>query len=276
MSSATYSSYEKHDISKPFVQLFIAPRKSGKTYLINKLLRNVWRKEFDYIVIVSPTLEYQDEYPIESYVDADKRMKIYSGFDTVIPQLIEDQKRTQALVKENPKEYKEVHTLMIFDDCIDSNLFKHASRQNVCDQLGERGRHFNMSVVITSQYMTAVSPSLRRQAEALYIFAPLNYAEVDKTLDEYVPKKWRTEFRDRLEQAFEEQYAFLLIDGSSHRRQNPKLRLRKGFTEYLIPLDIREEDEKNNSIKPSRASKRQKKRSTSNDDTTAKDPVPNP
>ena len=141
------------------------------------------------------------------------------------------------LHKENPDEYDVPSTLIILDDIIDSGLMRWGSNKNVVDEIAERGRHYNMSVVITSQYMSAVSPSLRRNAEALFLFAPINFADVDRTLEEYVPKRWRKEFLERVEEVFSERFAFIIIDGSVERRLNYRLRLRKGFTDTVLPLE---------------------------------------
>lgn len=247
--SPTYTNWKDFDIEVPFVQLFVAPRKSGKTTLIVQLLKQKWIKLFDYVVIASPTLVFKDDYDIENVMGTTKLLKIKQGFTTILPQLIEDQRSTALLHKENPEEFEKVETLLILDDCIDSKLFKFRSAQNICDMLAERGRHFHTSLVLTSQYMSAISPSIRRNAETLFLFAPLNFADVDRTLEEYVPKRWRKAFSQRLEDMFREPFAFLLIDGSQQRRQNFKLRLRKGFSELMFPLSDREEDEEHFSIR---------------------------
>lgn len=247
--STTYTDYHKLGIEPPFVSIFVAPRKSGKTFLINKLIQNVWAKQFEYIVIASPTLEFVDDYPVEQYVeDKSKLLKVHEGLETTLKRLIEDQKRTQLLHKENPDEYDEVSTLLILDDIIDSKLMKWGSTNNITDLIAERGRHFNLSLVLTSQFLSAISPSVRRNAETLTMFAPINFAEVDRTLQEYVPTQWRFEFQERLADMFRERFAFLIIDGSVGRRTDFRMRLRKGFSELMFELN--EEDKDALYIKP--------------------------
>jgi hypothetical protein len=53
-----------------------------------------------------------------------------------------------------------------------------------------------MSVIISAQYLTGISPSLRRNAEYLFIFSPTNYPETEKILEGYVPKSERERFQE--------------------------------------------------------------------------------
>lgn len=236
--SKTYKQYKQLNLEPPFVATFVAPRKSGKTHLITQLLLEVWKDMFDYIIIASPSLEYENEYEIEDEVpDRSRLLKVSKNIGEIMTQIISDQKNAAILHKENKDEYELPSTLIILDDIIDSGLMKWGSNKNVVDEIAERGRHYGMSVVLTSQYMSAVSPSIRRNAEALFLFAPINFADVDRTLEEYVPKRWRKEFLERVEEVFSERFAFIIIDGSVARRLDFRLRLRKGFTDTVLPIE---------------------------------------
>lgn len=240
MSSPTYKAYDKFTIEKPFVSIFVAPRKSGKTYLINKLLRHVWFNQFDYVVIASPSLEFTDDYPDELSAKT-KVIKISDNFHAILSQIIAEQKRSAKLHKEDSDEYDEVHTLMILDDLIDNDILRFNARDNLVDEIAERGRHYKISLVVSAQILSKVSVSMRRNAEALFFFAPLNYTDFERILQEFVPLEYRRQLRDKLHETYKEEFAFLLFDGSPARRVNFKLRLRKGFTELLFSLNPQDE-----------------------------------
>jgi hypothetical protein len=243
MLDGTYTAYEQNGIEKPFIMLLGAPRKSGKTFLLNKLLvEGGLHKQFDHIVIASPSLEFNDEYPIEDKVSCEVH-KISSNFKTRIDALIEEQQHAARMVKHHPDTYEPIHTLIVLDDIIDSKLMQYRSSENVGDTLGERGRHFYVSLIGSAQTTTAFSPSIRRNAEYFFIFSPTNYAESERVLDEYVPNEARKEFRSKLTRMFVQEHSFLMIDNSPEKRTYWKKRFRKGFTELMFPMHPGETEE---------------------------------
>ena len=48
--------------------LFVAPTGVGKTHLVLSLLENEYRNNFDFIVIICPTLRYNSMYKSRSWV----------------------------------------------------------------------------------------------------------------------------------------------------------------------------------------------------------------
>jgi len=246
---STYEAFDKFVIEPPFVQVFAAPRRSGKTHLINKLLEHNWRSMFDYIVIASPTLEYKSEYPDELKGNVEV-IKIRDNIVNRVTQIIDEQKDAAKKHEEDPGEFDRVQTLLILDDCLDTELMQWQSANNIADVVAERGRHFDLSFVCSVQVLSKISPSVRRNAEAIFTFSPLNFTDVERILEEYVPREYRKEFRNQFTMdLFSEPYSFVLIDASPERRQNFKLRLRKGFSELIFALDPKDDDFKPQFIK---------------------------
>ena len=151
--------------------------------------------------------------------------------------LMEDQKKANKLHYENPTMYKPVHTLLILDDCIDSRIAQFRSSENIADEIAERGRHYNVSMIVSSQYLSSISPSLRRNAEFLFLFSPTNYADTERVLGEFVPSEVRKEFRELVMRVYLQPYSFMIVDNSPLRRRFYKLRFRKGFSELVFPFD---------------------------------------
>ncbi len=237
MVVSTYEDYEEFNPEIPFVCCLAAPRKSGKSTLIRNLIKYKFRATFDYIIIVCPTLKYKDDYPVEDDVSPNTQViKIYENFETRLEQIIREQEHTAQLHHDNPDVFSPVQTLLILDDCIDSGLMGYRTANNITDIQAERGRHYNMSLIASSQFLSAISPSVRRNGELLFVFAPINYADVERILQEYVPRQWRKRFEQAYHEMFRQPFAFLLIDGTAERRMDFRLRLRKGFRDYIFPL----------------------------------------
>jgi hypothetical protein len=252
MSSPTYTDYKSLGLKPPFVALFAAPRKAGKTVLMSNLLREIWSKQFDNIVIISPTLRYVDDYEHEDIIpDHVRFIKIDSNLQATLQTVIDEQQKFAQKHKDNPEKNPKVETLVILDDCIDTDLFKYNSVDNVVDAIAHTGRHYNLSVALTSQSLARISPEARKNAEALFIFAPHNYMDFERVLEEYVPRDWRKQLRQAVTEMWKEPYAFLIVDGSPERRQHFKMRLRKGFSELLFELDHREDEQVHVELKQS-------------------------
>jgi hypothetical protein len=201
-------------------------------------------KDFDNIIIANPSLEFKDDYKELEGAVKGEILKIRDNFHDKLTLLIDQHKECNRLHYEHPGTYDPVHTLIILDDCIDSKLAQYRSSENIADEIAERGRHYNMSVIISAQYLTGISPSLRRNAEYLFIFSPTNYSETEKILEEYVPKSERKRFQELMKGVFVEKHSFILLDNSPESRIYYKLRFRRGFLEYMFPMKADELEHK--------------------------------
>ena len=55
-------------LKEPHTALFVAPTRVGKTHLALSLLETEYRNDFDFIVIICPTLIYNSTYKNRSWV----------------------------------------------------------------------------------------------------------------------------------------------------------------------------------------------------------------
>lgn len=126
--------------------------------------------------------------------------------------------------------------LLILDDCIDSNVLNFRGAN---DMIAERGRHIKITAIYTSQRESAVSKSIRINADYYIIFSPFAIAELEKFVERMIPKSRRKELLPLLESLFEQPYHFLLVD-NDEREWNKKLKwstaeqLMEGRYEYLF------------------------------------------
>lgn len=151
----------------------VAKRNSGKSYLLRYLVLTE-KENFDKIFVICPT---------------ERINKFYSGFvpekdvfDSYEEEWVE--KLIATLTKVNsgkPKsEYKRV--LLIMDDCIaDTNM--HASP--TLKKLYSRGRHLGVSLVVTTQHLTGISPLMRTNSDFL-LAGQMNRASVELLCSEFL------------------------------------------------------------------------------------------
>ena len=158
-------------MKEPHTALFIAPTGVGKTHLALSLLETEYRDNFDFIVIICPTLRYNSTYKSRSWVWNDP---------DVIP--IEPGNNLYYLIEKISNLLAGDKTLFLIDDIIaDENLDKH------CQPLLElaiSGRHRGHSLWLLTLSYTAVLNNIRRQAKMLYIWYPKNRLDLNTIHEE--------------------------------------------------------------------------------------------
>ena len=58
-------------IEKPHTAIFTGQTGCGKTYLVLDLVENHYKKHFDYIIIICPTLRYNKTYHSKEWIKKD-------------------------------------------------------------------------------------------------------------------------------------------------------------------------------------------------------------
>ena len=161
----------------PFTALIIAPRKSGKTTLLSNLMERLLvdyrgpkgqRDYFEHIVLVSPTAL------IDNSAEGLRKKcdKIYDKYsDAIIDDLI-------ATSTELERQYP---ILLILDDIL-GILPRHSTLSHFCT----RNRHFNISVIITSQHFRAINNVIREKVCALLVFKISNEMEMKALSQELI------------------------------------------------------------------------------------------
>ena len=139
--------------------LFIAPTGVGKTNLIINLLDRprFYKNKFDKIVLFSNTYYSDNIWKSCKSIDEENVHIDYS--DDVLEQIIEEQ-----ISSKNDDE--PLNTLIIFDDII-QQISKHKSLIN---KLIMRNRHYYLTICITTQKYSLVSPTIRNNTAYFVLF----------------------------------------------------------------------------------------------------------
>lgn len=237
-----------------FVMVLSAPRRAGKSFLVEKLLRTKEiQDKYDHIIIMSPSVDFNDDY--DEFRDNPK-FSITTQIDTVtLDNLYEKMAEAKRKVKarerqrrrnpsvdifEEDNELEELlmpNILLILDDAIDSGVMQFLG---VLDKFAERGRHFNASMIGIAQRISAISRSVRLNADYFIIFSPFSMGEFEKFIEEFVSRDKRKELRERVDEIFSKKYEFILVDNTetdpAHKLKTSNAdRFIMGDTTILMP-----------------------------------------
>jgi hypothetical protein len=210
-----------HIISHPFTMNILAPSRSGKSVVITNLLYNKdfnFKKRFDKIIFISPTilidpsLEFarDDEDIIHIH-----EQKYLDNLDSVIENIFEKQ-------KEDPEE----STLLIIDDALlylRSKALMYATTRN---------RHYNLSIIISSQAYKKIDPVIRNNATHWLLFKTHTQKEQDHIEDDF---NGFPDFLKFYKDAVATPYSFLFADML-------KMRLFKRFETDAMYDKVRDHD----------------------------------
>ena len=186
--SKIFKAHDKDDVSKndPLlkntkgsIMLLIGKKRTGKTSLWLSLLSSpkLFGGYFGNIFLISPSKEEKTQALRE---ELGKEDKYYSALtEANITSILDYIKNEQA--KQKMKELKlkkklpPIYNLIILDDVV-SDL-PRSFKKNVITNLFYNHRHYNASLIVISQSYKNIAPSLRKQADLLYIFPTNNLKE---------------------------------------------------------------------------------------------------
>jgi hypothetical protein len=190
-------------LKHPFRIMFYAPSYSGKTTLITELLKNpetTLKKQFKKNIFVFMPTSFSDK----SYEGLVKDDNIFDKYDeSIIKDIV---KESKELIESKGKKHP---VLMIFDDAI---LETDNNRRGLMSLLFTKGRHYNISLIVTTQQAKLALPTLRLNASHNFILPQkLNPMEID-AIGELTPLK-KKQFEKIIEDLRESPpYSYLVID----------------------------------------------------------------
>lgn len=151
-----------------FSALFVASRKSGKTYLARHLLKEYWVDQYDVIIIVSPSAkdsrlyleEVKDKVAMYRAKGIDKQVLHIDQFN---PQAVDNAMKRNTLRLE--KDQEPVNYLFVVDDSGDRKLANNPILLN----LFNRGRHCACSVAYICQNYSQLGSWARNNSNLIFI-----------------------------------------------------------------------------------------------------------
>lgn len=201
----------------PFLIIFQGMKKSGKSVLIKHIIWS-YRDHFAYIVVFSGSEQVNDAYG--SFLP---KKYIHSKYEAdVMKSITEKQKKFKQAGKD-------VHCLIIFDDCLGEGFdWRKPTLNPELITLATSNRHYNISIAICSQSPRLIPPTWRSNADYVFLFRHLNQAVGDlyAQLSPMKRKEWE-EFYDKNTSDFR------IIMFTTHAQKNSDL-----LTVFTVPRDF--------------------------------------
>jgi hypothetical protein len=208
--------------------LFIAPTGVGKTNLIINLLDRprFYKNKFDKVILFSNTYHNDKIWKACKTIDEENVHIDYS--DETLQEIIDEQR--QSIEEENP-----INTLIIFDDII-QQINKHSSLIN---KLVMRNRHYYLTIWITTQKYSLVSPTIRNNTSYYVLFGIKNRKEKDFIINELSDNISEEDFTKIWDYALDgKNYNFMVIS----IKDSPGKMYRKQFKSFMMVQDMKEDD----------------------------------
>ena len=207
---------------KNHITAFVGTSGSGKTNTLISLLtakrkngvRNSYKKVYDKIIIVSPTLASLKNNIFEGLPDEQK----YEVLD----------ENTIDSISDFIEEHDEKNKLIIFDD-VGSQLKIYDRELGL---LVQKYRHDKCSYWFVAQKYKDLNPKIRLQLTHLFLFRPVNNWESQSIADEILPIS-RKELPGFIDYVFDKKYQFLYVDMSL--QNSNKFIFYKGFEKIVFP-----------------------------------------
>lgn len=228
-----------------FVSYVCASRGSGKTIMLINMLTNsdLLAGKFNQVYLINPTAKLDAKYNILKETKGitkinsklikkikeeskDKSVKIFDdysesneiNYETSIPEsnfiekpdiellnnIIEEQK---AIIKRYGKDYSD-KILLVYDDCIGYTKFW---KSEAVKKLVYNSRHFNISIIITSQSYFGLPKPLRLNCSSVMVFYTGNQKEVEAIYEENTGGLNKKQFLKMYNEVCGEPFGFLHI-----------------------------------------------------------------
>jgi len=180
---------------------------------------------FDKVIFVSPSAATIKNSPLEKIADDQKFNELNSEVFDLLEDIGDD------AVEDNK------HNLLILDDV--SSQLRTRENEKILNQTIKNRRHKNLSVWIVGHKITDLAPSLRSNANMIFLFKPKTNKEVNAIQEEYMlmPKKQAEEIFDA---TYKSRYDFLLIDTSL--RTSADFRFFRNYNELVFEKEDKMEN----------------------------------
>ena len=209
----------------PVRGILLAPSGGGKGVLLQNMILDIYRDCFERVYIFSPSINVDHTWlPVKEYLNnkiqlSEDEPELY--YDTYDPESLLSIIDTQRKIVEHQKtkrSKKLFSILIIVDDHADDPVFSRNSK--LLHSLFTRGRHSQISTLVSTQKFAALSPLIRVNADSLYVFRLRNYQDLAMFLEEVsaiVDKKTLLQMYKR---ATDESFGFLFVKLNSRSKKN--------------------------------------------------------
>lgn len=164
----------------PSRSLVLGASNSGKTTFLVDLLKNYLIKDFEQVIIFSPSFNEQETYD-------DIRDYVTKSYKTIT------KRRLKKLLKDL-KKANYPQTLIIIDDQSHAHSV-HGGQKGIFAELVDTARWINVSIIVCAHSLTSYSTALRGNLEHLFLFYQSNQNQRKQVHKEFM-KMTSKQFKD--------------------------------------------------------------------------------
>ena len=220
----------------PMTGMLLGPSKSGKTLALISMILEQYRGCFERIYFFSPSINVDDGWrPVKKYIEeemkvpTDREQVYFEEWDeAALRQIIRQQRRVTETSKQ--MQMKRLYQILIVvDDFADNPNLHKRTGDSALDTLFVRGRHFQISTVVSTQKLRLISNAVRVNAQFFCVWRLRNELELDSLLEELTALLPKRELEAMYEEAVREPYSFLYIYLLNPRDQMFHIRFERLF-----------------------------------------------
>ena len=179
----------------------VAKRNSGKSILIRYLI-NKQKHLFSKIFVICPTEKINPFYNQITNEDC--------IFDEWNENWVEELIETLTKINTHKPLSERKNVLLILDDCMSDINYNSSKSMKL---IYTRGRHFNLSIIATCQYLNSL-PKICRSNCDLIITGQMNLSSIEMMANEYCSNLDKSEFIKLFNRSTKD-YNFLVINNNS-------------------------------------------------------------
>ena len=160
----------------PTSKILCGPSHSGKGVLLSNFILDIYKDCFERVYIFSPSINVDHTWNVvKEYLD--KKINLsenepplyYDHYDPEnLEKIIDTQKKVTEHLKSKKDNKKLYSILIIVDDFADDPSFSRKSQ--LLHALFTRGRHSQISTIVSTQKFSALHPIIRVNTKILHVF----------------------------------------------------------------------------------------------------------
>ena len=208
----------------PMTGMLVGPSKSGKSTALVSMILEQYRDCFERVIIFSPSINVDDSWrPVKRYIEevmkvpTDREQVYFEDWDESALRRIINQQRKITERSKQLKMKQLYQILVVIDDHADSPSLHKKTGDSALDTLFIRGRHFQISTIVSTQKLRLISNAVRVNSQFLMVWRLRNQLEKDSLLEELTALLPKRDLEAMYEEAVREPYSFLYIYLLNHR-----------------------------------------------------------
>ena len=173
--------------TKGSIMIISGKKRSGKSTLWLSMISSnkIFKGYFGNIFLISPS---QEDKTSELRRELDKDGKYYkelneANISSILSYIKTEQQAQKMKEQKTKKKLPPIYNLLILDDVVAD--LPRTFKKNIITSLFLNHRHYNMTIFCITQSYKSIAPTLRKQADLLYLFPTANLKEQEALQEDW-------------------------------------------------------------------------------------------